>query len=235
MFSCSVFRSNAVALRSLLHICTLDLSQRTFVYACRKLPLVTLPAYSNVQIVVPIKRQLINDVRFKTISGIQFDPRDLGVPKSHPHKKLYACRCRSKSLPPSRMRCACDIAGLAHSYEQHWSTHAGTRRTTCGSSPPCASSRLPIRTSRMCWPKVRIGGLARLLGTLATTVGRQVPSWLASQLFVLLPPTVLKYLAVAGVLTVRARTHRGRLRTDCRTTALQRLNVPCTALPCHAL
>jgi hypothetical protein len=26
------------------------------------------------------------------------------VPKSHPHKKLYACRCQSKSLPPSRMR-----------------------------------------------------------------------------------------------------------------------------------
>jgi hypothetical protein len=174
-----------------------------FVYACRQLPVVILPAYSNVQIVVPIKRQLINDIRFKTISGIQFDPRDHGVPKSHPHKKLYACRCQSKSLP---LGCA------VHAIFPGWHTltsntgartHAGTRRTTCGSSPPCASSRLPIRTSRMCLPKVRIGGLARLLGTLATTVGRQVPSWLASQLFVLLPPTVVKYLAVS-------RTHSAR-------------------------
>jgi hypothetical protein len=129
-----------------------------------------------VQIVVPIKRQLINDIRFKTISGIQFDPRDLGVPKSHPHKKLYACRCRSKSLPPSRMRCACDIAGLAHSYEQHWSTHSCRytpnylRKFAAVCLEPPADSDLEDVLAE------GTGGLARLLGTLATTVGRQVPS-----------------------------------------------------------
>jgi hypothetical protein len=77
-----------------------------------------------VQIVVPIKRQLINDIRFKTISGIQFDPRDLGVPKSHPHKKLYACRCRSKSLP-----LGCAVHAILPGWRTltsntHWSTHS---------------------------------------------------------------------------------------------------------------
>ena len=59
-----------------------------------------------------------------------------------------------QSLNPTRSD-ATDIAGLALTSNTGVLTHhTGTLRTICGSSPPYASSRLPIRTSRMCRTEV---------------------------------------------------------------------------------